>query len=170
MRRTIGGIAVAALVGAGAGATTTDVAAADPTRTVEFTGTSVFDAASPDCSLIHQVFDATLTSARGDTLHIDGCVEVFTFPFTFTGTFLIDSPGPRDMTGTVSGVIGTDPSVDCGVEWATTGFEFVLEPTDGTGRPATPLQADGTWCSPGVVGVPGPISGTLTGALPPGRD
>jgi hypothetical protein len=166
MRRWIGAIAVAALAGAGAVAVTTGAAAADPTRTVEFTGTSVFDASS-DCSPIHQVYDGTLTTSRGDTFHIDGCVGLLSFPFTFTGTFVIDSPGRRDVSGTVSGIIGTSAPGTCSDEYVTEGFDFVLTPTAGAGRPASPLQATGTWCSPAVVGVPGPISGTLTGALPP---
>jgi hypothetical protein len=167
MRRIIGAIVAATLVGVGAVATTAGAAAADRTRTVEFTGTSVFDASS-DCSPIHQVYDGALTTNRGDTVHIDGCVGLLSFPFTFTGTFVIDSPGRHDLRGTVSGVIGTAASGTCSDDYATVGFEFVLTPTAGAGRPIPPLEADGTWCSPGVVGVAGPISGTLTGALPPG--
>jgi hypothetical protein len=169
MRRTIGALAVATLVGAGAVAMTTSAASAERTRTVEFTGTSVFDAASPECSPIHQVFDATLSTNRGDALHIDGCVDLFSRSLAFTGTFVIDSPGRRDLDGTVSGVVGTASSGTCSVGSAT-GFEFVLTPTADNGRPAPPLLADGTWCSPAVPGVAGTISGTLTGALPPGGE
>jgi len=167
MRRIIGAIAVATLVGAGAVAMTTGAAAADRTRTVEFTGTSVYDGPT-ECGTFHQVFDAALTTRRGDTLHIDGCVDLGSFPFPYTGTFVIDSPGQRDLTGTVTGVIGTEPSATCSGDYVAAGFEFVLTPTAETGRPAAPLQANGTWCSSATPGVPGPISGTLTGPLPPG--
>jgi hypothetical protein len=169
MRRIIGAIAMATLVSAGAVALTTGAAAAERTRSVEFTGTSVFQFGSTGCSFVHQVFDATLTTSRGDTLHIEGCVELVGSLFPFTGTFVIDSPGRRDVTGTVSGVVGTAPSDTCSVELLAAGLDFVLTPTSETGRPAPPLQLDGTWCSPAVPGVAGPISGTLTGALPPGR-
>jgi hypothetical protein len=169
MRRFIGAIAMATLVGVGAVALQTGAAAAEPTRSVEFTGASVFEFGSSGCSIVHQRFDATLTTNRGDTLHIEGCVELVGSPFPFTGTFEIDSPGRRDVTGTVSGVVGTAPSDTCSVDLIAVGFDFVLTPTSDTGRPAPPLQLDGTWCSPAVPGVAGPISGTLTGALPPGR-
>jgi hypothetical protein len=169
MRRFIGAIAMATLVGVGAVALQTGAAAAEPTRSVEFTGASVFEFGSSGCSFVHQLFDATLTTNRGDTLHIEGCVELVGSPFPFTGTFVIDSPGRRDVTGTVSGVVGTAPSDTCSVDLIAVGFDFVLTPTSDTGRPAPPLQLDGTWCSPAVPGVAGPISGTLTGALPPGR-
>jgi len=170
MRRFIGAIAMATLVGVVAVALQTGAAAAERTRSVEFTGASVFTGSS-ECTFFHQVFDATLTTNRGDTLHIEGCVELVgsSSPFPYTGTFVIDSPGRRDVTGTVSGVVGTAPSDTCSVNLIAVGFDFVLTPTSDTGRPAPPLQLDGTWCSPAVPGVAGPISGTLTGALPPGR-
>jgi hypothetical protein len=167
MRRIIGALAAATLVGAGAVALTTGAAAAEPIRSVEFTGTSVFDFATPECSFAHQVFDATLATHRGDSLHIDGCTEVLTSPFTFTGTFVLDSPGRHDVTGTVSGFVGGSPPDHCAVGFGAS-LDFELTPTTDTGRPSLPLQLDGTWCSPMAPGVPGPISGTLTGALPPG--
>jgi len=170
MRRIISAIAVATLVGSGAVGLTTGAAAAEPTRSVDFTGTSVFEFGSSGCSFVHQVYDATLVTSRGDTIHIEGCVDFIdtTTTFSFTGTFVIDSPGRHDVTGTVSGIIGTGASDPCGVDFFATGFDFELTPTSETGRPASPLQLDGTWCSPMVPGVAGPISGTLTGALPPG--
>jgi hypothetical protein len=167
MRRILGALAVATLVGAGAVGLTSGTAAAKPTRSVEFTGTSVFQLGSPECSFVHQVFDATLTTNRGDTVHIEGCVE-FGSPFPFAGSFVIDSPGRRDVTGTVSGLIDASLSDPCSDDLIPVPFDFVLTPTRETGRPATPLQLDGTWCSPATPGVAGPISGTLTGALPPG--
>jgi len=168
MRKIIGAIAVATLVVAGAVAMTTGAAAADRTRTVEFTGTSVFNPPI-DCGTFHQVFDGMLTTARGDSLHIDGCVELVGFPYPYTGTFVIDSPGQRDLTGTVTGLIGTEPSATCSEGYPATGFDFVLTPTAERGRPAPPLQVNGNWCGGGAPFVPGPISGTLTGPLPPGR-
>lgn len=171
MRRIIAAIAMVTLVGPGVVALTTGTAAAERTRSVEFTGTSVFEFGSSGCSFVHQVFDATLTTNRGDALHIEGCVELGS-PFPFTGTFVLDSPGRRDVTGAVSGIIGTAPSDPCSVDLLAVGFDFDLTPTSETRRPhppAGPLQLEGTWCSPAVPGVAGPISGTLTGRLPPGR-
>ena len=77
---------MATLVGVGAVALQTGAAAAEPTRSVEFTGASVFEFRSSGCSFVHQLFDATLTTNRGDTLHIEGCVELVGSSFPFTST------------------------------------------------------------------------------------
>ena len=50
------------------------------------------------CSSVHQVFDATLDLTVGGTAHIDGCTDLGTNPLG-TGTFVLDSPGRRDVTG-----------------------------------------------------------------------
>jgi hypothetical protein len=171
MRGLIGAIAVAALVGSGAVALTTGPATAERIRSVEFAGTSVFEFLESGCSFVHQNYDATLTTNRGDTMHLEGCVELVGIPFPLTGTFVIDSPGRRDITGTVSGLVGTQASGTCDAGLGATGLDFELTPTTDTRRPhppAPPLHLDGTWCSSAVPGVAGPISGTLTGALPPG--
>ena len=172
MRRIIGAIAMATLVGLGlvtlpaAGA-----AGGGRIRTVEFAGTSTFDFGAGGCSFAHQFYDATLTTKRGATLHIEGCADLAggtTFPFT--GTFVIASPPRRSITGTVSGAVGNATSNPCAIGLVPAGLDFGLTPTRETGRPhnpVAPLQLDGVWCSPAVPGVPGPISGTLTGALPP---
>ena len=172
MRRIIGVIALATLVGAGAVPLTAGAAAAAPMKSVEFTGTSVFDFASPQCSSVHQVFDATLTTHRGDTVHIDGCTDLGTNPLAYAGTFVLDSPGRRDVTGTVSGVVGATPPGPCDVGLIAVALDFELTPTHSTRRPHPPrpqLHLEGTWCSPASPLEPGPISGTLTGALPPPR-
>ena len=78
MRRIIGAVAVATPMGAGAVAVTTGAAPSAHER-VDFTGTSMFDG-STECSFLRQVFDGTLTTSRGDTLHIDGCVDFFSNP------------------------------------------------------------------------------------------
>jgi hypothetical protein len=164
MRRIIGALAIAALVGSGAFALTAGGAAAEPVRTVEVTGTQVFYAGC-------QVFDATLATPRGDSLHIDGCVNGLFNPFAFTGTFVLDSPGRHDVTGTVSGVglaaNGLPLCADVGDDVGAT-IDFELTPTSDTGRPLPSFQLHGTWCFPPDVGGTGPFSGTLTGALPPG--
>ena len=172
MRRVVGAIAMVTLVGSGAVVLTTGAASAQRIRSVEFTGTSVFEFGLPECPIVHQDYDATLTTNRGDTLHIEGCVDLVGNPFPFTGTFVIDSPGRRDVTGTVTGGVGTPASGTCdGGLLGPTGFDFELTPTSETRRPhppTPPLQLEGTWCSPALPGVAGPISGTLTGALPRG--
>jgi hypothetical protein len=173
MRRIIGAIAMATLVGLGSIALpAAGAAAAGRIRTVAFTGSSVFDFGSGGCSFAHQFYEATLTTRRGDTLHIEGCADLpsigTTFPFT--GTFTIASPGRRGITGTVSGVVGNPTANPCAAGLVPAGLDFELTPTRETRRPhdpVPPLQLDGVWCSPALPGVPGPISGTLTGALPP---
>ncbi len=173
MRRIISAVAIAALVGLGLVAPpAAGTAVGGRVRSVEFTGTSTFDFSSPDCSFAHQLFDATLTTRRGATLHIEGCADLPTDPagstvFPFTGTFEIGS-GRRSISGTVSGAVGTPTSGTCDGLFPG-GLDFELTPTSGTRRPhhpVAPLQLDGVWCSPMVPGEPGPISGTLTGALP----
>ncbi|HKE72297.1 MAG TPA: hypothetical protein VKB57_01710 [Acidimicrobiales bacterium] len=172
MRRMIGAVAMATLVGLGAVALpTTGAAAAGRVRTVQFSGTSVFDLLTGGCSFAQQSFDATLTTKRGDTLHIEGCADAtdgVTFPFT--GTFTIQSPGRRGIAGTVSGTVGTAPATAC-TTGVPAGLDFELTPVRETRRPhdtAPPLELDGVWCSPALPRTPGPISGTLTGVLPPG--
>lgn len=171
MRRFVSAIATAALVGLGPVALpAAGTAAGERIRTVEFTGTSTFDFESVECSFAHQLFDATLTTSRGATLHLEGCADlVSSTVFPFTGTFAIEW-GRRSITGTVTGSVGTPTSSTCGGLFPA-GLDFELTPTSGTGRPhdpVAPLQLDGVWCSPATPNVPGPISGTLTGALPPG--
>ena len=169
MRRIISAIAMTALVGLGPVALpAAGTAAGSRIRTVEFTGTSTFDFDSAECSFAHQLFDATLTTRRGATLHIEGCADLTgSTVFPFTGTFAIES-GRRSITGTVAGGVGTPTSSTCdGLSPA--GLDSELTPTGETARPnhpVAPLQLDGVWCSPATPGVPGPISGTLTGALP----
>jgi hypothetical protein len=173
MRKIVSVIAMAALVGLGPVALPAEgTAAGGRVRSVEFTGTSTFDFSSPDCSFAHQLFDATLTTRRGATLHIEGCTDLPTSPgppggtlFPFTGTFEIAS-GRRSITGTVTGAVGAPSSRPCdGLIPA--GLDLELTPTTRRPHhPVAPLQLDGDWCSPGTPGVPGPISGTVTGALP----
>lgn len=167
MRRIIGAVAMATLVGVGLGALpAAGLDAGGRDRSVEFTGTSTFDFGSADCSFAHQVFDATLETRRGATLDIEGCVELIdatTFPFA--GTFTIEV-GHRAVTGTVSGSLSTPTTNPC-TSGVPAGIDLELTPA-APGRPRDALQLDGIWCSAAVPGVPGTISGTLTGALPPG--
>ncbi|HEY7070770.1 MAG TPA: hypothetical protein VH479_11685 [Acidimicrobiales bacterium] len=173
MRKFIGAAALAAFVGLGAVAMPAGGAAAGPIRTVEFTGTSTFQILAGGCSLIEQSHDATLATNRGDTIHIEGCVDLFggsTPNFPYAGTFTIDSPGRRSITGTVSGEVGGPPAGTCPGDLGGSAITFELTPVRDGRRPhdpAAPMHLAGTWCSPGVPDVPGPIFGTLTGQLPP---
>lgn len=170
MRRMIGVVAIATLVGLGAVALPVPGADAGPrVGTVQFSGSTVFQFGTGGCSFANQFFDATLATKRGDTLHIEGCADAtdgVTFPFS--GTFTIQSPGRRAIEGTVSGAVGTAPPAACTTGVAA-GLDFELTPVGKTGNAhERPLELDGVWCSPAVPGVSGPISGTLTGVLPPG--
>jgi hypothetical protein len=173
MRRIMGALAMATLVGLGSVALpTAGGAAPGRIRTVAFTGSSVFDFSTAGCSFAHQFYDATLMTKRGDTLHLEGCADLPTVGtlFPFTGTFTLASPGRRTVTGAVSGPIGGPASGPCDGGLVPGSIHFVLTPVRDTRRPhdpPAPLQLDGTWCSPAVPNVPGPISGTLTGELPP---
>jgi hypothetical protein len=172
IRRTIGAVALTTFVGLGAVALPAGSAAGERIRSVEFAGTSTFDIGG-GCRLIHQVHDATLATNRGDTLYIDGCVELSgSSGLPYAGTFTIDSPGRRSTAGTVSGEVGGPPAVgSCPEDLTGVGLDLELTPVRDTRRPddpAAPMHLVGTWCSPATPNVPGPIFGNLTGQLPPG--
>ena len=166
MRKLIGAIAMATLIGSGLAGLPAAEAAGHP-RTVEFTGTSTFDFGSGGCSFAHQVYDATLTTKRGATLHIEGCADLtnaVTFPFN--GTFTVSSSGRHSVSGTVTGVVGSPTTRTCNTGFPE-GLAFALTQVRSDGQQRDSIALEGIWCSPGAPGVPGDISGTLTGALPP---
>jgi len=174
MRKLIGAAAVAMLVGTGlAGVPAAGATPHRHVRTVEFTGHSTFDSdavACPATIFPHQTFDATITTKRGATLHIDGCDDLNGgTPFPFTGSFTITSAnGRRSLSGTVTGTaVGpTDATCASGLPG---GIDFDLTPVRHHGKPGKTITIDGLWCSlifaTGELG--GPISGTISGALPP---
>jgi hypothetical protein len=170
MRKIIGAIAMATLVGSAlTGLPAAGAAAGGRVGTADFTGTSTFDFASADCAPgPHQVFDATITGKKGATLHIDGCVDLSNASnIRFTGSFAIAWPPRHSVTGTAasSAPLTTAPGpCPSGVVAA---LAIELTPVRVHGQPRPPIALNGTWCSPGIPGVPGPISGTLSGALPP---
>jgi hypothetical protein len=170
MRKIIGAIAMATLVGSGlTGLPAAGAAAGGRVGTAPFTGTSTFDFATAACAPgPHQVFDATVTGKKDATLHIEGCVDLSNASnIRFTGTFTITWPQRHRVTGTatsstpmttIPGPCASGLAVALGIE---------LTPVRAHGQPRPPIALDGTWCSSATPGVPGPISGTLTGALPP---
>jgi len=166
MRNLIGAIAMATLIGSGLAGLPAAEAAGHP-RTVEFTGTSTFDFGSGGCSFAHQVFDATLTTKRGATLHIEGCADIVdgvTFPFS--GSFTVSSAGRHSISGTVAGAVVTVSTGSC-TTGAPAGLDFELTQVRSDGQQRDPIALDGIWCSLGTPGVPNDISGTLSGELPP---
>ncbi len=171
MRRIIGAIAMATLVGTGlTGLPAAGAAAGGRVGTAHFTGTSTFFVFGSDgCpSGLPQVYDATITGKKHATLHIEGCVDVSNASnIRFTGSFTIAWPRRHSVTGTAatSTPLTTAPGPCTSGSPVAIGIE--LTPMRVHGRPRPPIALDGTWCSPQAPGVPGPINGTLTGALPP---
>ena len=170
MRKIIGAIAIAMLVGSGlTGLPAAGAAARGKVGTAPFTGTSTFNFPSGECATLpvsfNQVFDATITGKKDATLHIEGCIDLSTF--IFTGTFTITWPQRHSVTGTaISSTPETTTPGPCpsGLPVAI-GIE--LTPVRAHGQPRPPIALDGTWCSSATPGVPGPFFGTVTGALPP---
>lgn len=156
-------------------------ASSSPNRQVRgsFIGTSVFNA-TPSCSFFDQVYDGSFsaTSPRDATqrdqarrkgaFHLDGCV---TFgpgaAFTYTGAFTLTAPDSGRLAGTVNGVIGATTATGCAGAMPVS-LDFTLTATHGTKQlehTVGSVHLTGTWCSPAVPGVAGPISGTFTGSL-----
>jgi hypothetical protein len=167
MRKIVGAIAMATLVGSGVtGLPAADAAAGGRVGTAPFDGTSTFDFAMAACLPgPHQVFDATITGNKVATLHIDGCVDLS--DFVFTGTFTITWPQRHSVTGTATGTETTTSTSPCASGLPPLTFSIELTPVRGHGQPRPPIAFDGNWCSSTIPDVPGPISGTVTGALPP---
>jgi hypothetical protein len=169
MRKIFGVIAMATLVGSGlTGLPAAGAAAGGRVGTAPFTGTSTFDFATAECLPgPHQVFDATITGHKDATLHIDGCVDLSNASnIRFTGTFTITWPKRHSVTGTATNTQPTTTPGPC-ASGLTVALAIELTPVRAHGQPRQPIALDGTWCSPGTPGVPGPIFGTVTGALPP---
>jgi hypothetical protein len=136
-----------------------------------FTGTSVFDV-TPACSLFHQVYDATYTvkHRKVGTVHVDGCVTFGSgSSFSYSGSFTLTTPHRGTLTGTASGVIGGSAAGPCSSASAfPASLSFTLVVVDGTHaykHVTGSISLTGTWCSPATPGVPGPISGVVTGHL-----
>lgn len=152
-----------------------------PIRQVQgtFTGTTVFNG-SPSCSFFDQVYDGTFSTTgqrdaaqrdaarRTGAFHLDGCV---TFgpgaAFTYTGSFTLTGPSSGRLAGTVNGVVGATVATGCAGKMAVS-LDFTLTATHGTKQfkhTVGSVHLTGTWCSPAVPGVAGPINGTFTGSL-----
>jgi hypothetical protein len=168
MRTIIGAIAIATLMGTGlTGPPAASEAAGGRVGTAEFTGTAIFFP-STDCAAgPHQDIDATIAGRKDATLHIEGCVDLSNASnIRFTGSFTIAWSQHRSVTGTAISSPATTSPGPC-ASGLPAALNIELTPVRDHGLPRPPIALRGTWCSPGTPGVPGPISGTLTGFLPP---
>lgn len=171
MRRLLVAVTVAVVLGSGL--TAAPVGAATSGKhsvvTLPFSGTTTFDLATPPCSFAHQVYDATVTTRREPlSLHIDGCATLAT-NFPFSGTFVLAGNRLGQLQGTLAGTVTTPSSSSCAAGLVPGSLDFTLTPTSATRsfRHATgTIHLVGTWCSPAVPNVAGPVDGTLTGLLP----
>ena len=136
-----------------------------------FTGTSVFDFSTPTCLFIHQVHNATYTTTNGraGSFDLDGCVAFR--GFLYSGLFVLTTPNGAILNGTVTGVVASTVAVGpCGANEFPASLDFTLAPMQGTknfGHATGTIHLTGTWCSPGIAGVPGPIFGALSADLQP---
>jgi len=167
MRKIVGAMAIATLFGSGlTGLPAAGAAAGGRVGTAPFTGTATFFG-SPECVAgPHQDIDATILGKKAATLRIEGCVDLSNASnIRFTGTFTIAWSQRRSVTGTVTTTPAHAPS-PC-ASGIPVPIDLELTPVRAHGQPRPPIAFAGNWCSPGAPNVPGPISGTLTGALPP---
>jgi hypothetical protein len=139
-----------------------------------FGGTSRFDLTS-SCNFVHQVFDAAYVDGYGGrgSVRLAGCVELASeAPFSYVGSFAIATSKGALLRGTVSGVIGNGAHGSCNAGLFPAELDFILELTHATRgfrNVSGTIHLQGTWCSPQLPNVSGPITGGLTGDLfPPG--
>jgi hypothetical protein len=169
---TLGLVALPATASAQTTAPTTSQGGGpNPLVSGPFTGTSTFDFGTPPSSSsatleAHQVFDGTYTVPGGRTgsFHLDGCASGVgtTGPFPYSGTFTLTAPNGATMNGTDAGTIGN------GLPGFTAPLSITLRPTRGTQQFTNVggvVILTGTWVSGGFPTVPGPINGSLAGAL-----
>jgi len=167
MRKIIWAIAMATLVGSGlTGLPAAGAAAGGKVGTAPFTGISTFFPSADCASGPQQDIDATITGKKHATLHIEGCVDLSNASnIRFTGSFTITWPQRHSVTGTVTNTPAHAPS-PC-ASGIPVPVDLELTPVRDHGQPRPPIAFAGNWCSPATPNVPGPISGTVTGALPP---
>jgi hypothetical protein len=132
-----------------------------------FSGTSVFDNSTPACSFVHQVHEAAYTTANGrsGSFQLDGCVV--SQGLFYSGVFVLTTPNGAVLNGTVTGFVGGAGPGACLPPLIPAALNFTLAVTQGTknfGHVTGTIDLSGTWCAASA-GVPGPISGTLTGEL-----
>jgi hypothetical protein len=167
MRTIIGAIAIATLMGTGlTGPPAASEAAGGRVGTAEFTGTAIFFP-STDCAAgPHQDIDATIAGRKDATLHIEGCVDLSNASnIRFTGNFTITWQQRHSITGTVVSTPAHAPT-PC-ASGIPVPVDLELTPVRAHGHPRPPIAFAGNWCSPAMPNVIGPITGTVTGALPP---
>jgi hypothetical protein len=158
-------VGAASVAGAGGSSLNRDV-------TGTFSGTTVFDITA-SCDFFHQTFDAAYTTSRAKvaSVDLDGCVTARSnLPigsFAYTGTFVLTTTNNAVLTGMVIGVVGNSTSTACGGLFPAV-LSFTLTVEHGTKayqHASGTISYQGTWCSPQVPSVPGPIFGTLSGHL-----
>jgi hypothetical protein len=172
MRRVIGALAIVvmmsvAAVGRAGAATTSRFHQA---VSGQFSGTSVF-APAPSCHFFHQVFDATYLANRRSTgsFHLAGCTEFSPVQEnSFAGSFVLTTPNRAVLGGTVSGIVGNGGG-PCSPGLIPGSLNFTLVLARGTKEfrhQSGTIHLAGSWCSPALPDVPGPINGVVRGQLP----
>ena len=166
MRKIIGASAMATLVGTGlTGLPAAGAAAGGRVRTTDFTGIVTISPSADCVAGPRQDIDATITGKKAATLHIEGCVDLSDLSnIRFTGSFTITWPQRHSVMGTVTNTPAHAPT-PC-ASGTPVPIDLELTPVRAHGQPRPPVAFEGNWCAPGTP-VPGPISGTVTGALPP---
>ena len=134
-----------------------------------FSGASSFTFFTGGCSFVEQTFGASYTTSTGTgSFSMDGCSGVptisgSTITDSFSGTFALTAPDGATLQGNVAGsLVSTTASP------TVASLSFALTPTSGTNEFANAtgsISLTGTWASPALPGVPGPISGSLSAAL-----
>jgi hypothetical protein len=122
-----------------------------------FSGTTEFEFGSDGCPFVHQAFDLTYETDRGDgSLHLEGCASsdsTFVGGFRYDLDFVLRLPKRGWLSGTATG--GVFPmELTLTVEHGSKRFRNVT----GT------IDLDGTW-SASISVFEGTASGTLTGHL-----
>jgi hypothetical protein len=140
-----------------------------------FTGISRFQDDAPACPFglfVYQEHDATYTTAnrRSGSFNLTGCIDFAPIGLSYSGPFVLTTPNGASLNGTVTGVVGGTPATGrCDPPTPdAVSLDFTLTLARGTKnfRQTTgTIRLIGTWCSPRVPVAPGPVFGTLTGAL-----
>jgi hypothetical protein len=107
---------------------------------------------------VFQVFDGTYSTPTGPgTFHTEGCVDIGSTDFLYTGSFSLTAPAGGTLSGPVSGAVASDGGLD---------FTLTVATATGSLSGATgTVHLEGQWHFD--TGAGDTISGTLTGGLAP---
>jgi hypothetical protein len=133
--------------------------ALNPQVTGPFTGTTAFEFGTQGCAFVFQVFDGTYSTPTGPgTFHTEGCVDIGTVEFPYTGSFSLTAPAGGTLSGPVNGAVN---ALDAGLD-----FTLSVAAATGSLSGATgTVHLEGQWHFD--TGAGDTISGTLTGGLAP---